>query len=66
MTFSGPVADDGSLSANIAGSAPGKAPHHKRANGIPPADLTGKIEGSTFNGQVAIGRCTTPLMLTKS
>jgi hypothetical protein len=66
MTFSGPVADDGSLSANIAGSPPARPPHHKRVNGLPGGDLTGKIDGGAFTGQVVIGRCTTPLMLTKS
>ncbi len=63
MTFSGPVADDGSLSGNVA-AVP--APAHRKRGGMPGADLTGKIDGDTFNGQAASGRCTTPVMLKKS
>ncbi len=67
-TFSGPVADDGSLSATLPGTPASGVQHHKyrRGGAMPGADLTGKIEGNTFTGQVIRNTCTTPLSLQKS
>ena len=62
LSFSGPVADDGSLSGNV---APVAAARHRKG-GTPGGDLTGKIAGDEFTGQVHSGKCTGELDLKKT
>ncbi len=66
VVFSGPVGNDGSVAANIAGTEPSMARRHKRVGGTPGADVAGSIAGDTFNGQAHSGKCTTPLSLKKT
>jgi hypothetical protein len=65
VSFSGPVADDGSFSGHIAASAP-PAKQHKAANLAGIDLINGKIVGNSATGEVHLIKCVGTLDLTKS
>ncbi len=64
VSFTGPVANDGSFTGHIAASAPPAKQH--RAGNLAGIDLNGHIAGDSATGEVHLIKCVGTLDLTKS